>query len=94
MKNLQRQYDQEVKKHLSERTGSEREHDNKIRVKDFVVRRTVFKCMHEGHALKNIDGIIEIINDKGDVIQAKVPAGYCPSCDVFSLWRVRISALK
>lgn len=94
MKNLQRQYDQEVKKHLSERIGSEREHDNKIRVKYFVVRRTVFKCMHEGHALKNIDGIIEIINDKGDVIQAKVPAGYCPSCDVFFIMESTYQRLK
>lgn len=68
--------------------------DNRIRVKDFVVRRTTFKCMHEGHALQNVDGIIEIINDKGNIIQAQVPAGYCPNCNVFFIMESTYQRLK
>ena len=68
--------------------------DNKIRVEDFVVRRTTFKCMHEGHALQNVDGIIEIINDKGDVVQARVPAGYCSNCNVFFIMESTYQRLK
>lgn len=68
--------------------------DNRIRVKDFVVRRTTFKCMHEGHALQNIDGIVEIINDKGNIIQTRVPAGYCPNCNVFFIMESTYQRLK
>lgn len=91
---LQKQYDQQVKKYLSDNKESKSNHDNNIRVKDFVVRRTTFKCMHEGHALRNIDGIIQIINDKGEIIQSKVTAGYCPNCNVFFIMESTYQRLK
>lgn len=58
-------------------------HDNIIRVKDFVVRRNVFKCMHDDHKLQNIDAVISVINRDGDIISVTVPAGYCPTCNIF-----------
>ena len=80
--------------HFPKGTEQRKPGDNKIRVKDFVVRRTTFKCMHEGHALQNVDGIIEVINDKGNIIQARVPAGYCPNCNVFFIMESTYQRLK
>lgn len=90
----QQLYDKQIQNHLQDSNSSAKEHDNRIRVKDFVVRRTTFKCMHEGHSLRNIDGIIEIINDKGIIIQAQVPAGYCPNCNVFFIMESTYQRLK
>ena len=59
------------------------EHDNNLRVKDFVVRRTTFKCRHKDHKLQNINATISLINQNGEVKQATIPAGYCPNCNVF-----------
>lgn len=70
------------------------EHDNNIRVKDFVVRRTTFKCRHNEHKLQNIDAVISIIDKKGDVKQATVPAGYCPNCNVFFIMESTYQSLK
>lgn len=58
-------------------------HDNIIRVKDFVVRRTTFKCSHNNHKLQNIDGVMSIIDQDGSIRQTTVPAGYCPNCNIF-----------
>ena len=90
----QQLYDKQIQNHLQNSNVSAKEHDNRIRVKDFVVRRTTFKCMHEGHSLRNIDGTIEIINDKGIIIQAQVPAGYCPNCNVFFIMESTYQRLK
>lgn len=68
--------------------------DNRIGVKDFVVRRTIFRCMNAGHNLQNIEGIIEIINNKGNIIQTTVPAGYCPSCKIFFIMESTYQRLK
>lgn len=94
MKISQQLYDKQVKSHLNDGDAPAKMHDNRIRVKDFVVRRTTFKCMHEGHALQNIDGIVEIINDKGNIIQTRVPAGYCPNCNVFFIMESTYQRLK
>ena len=70
------------------------EHDNNIRIKDFVVRRTTFKCRHNGHVLQNIDAVINIIDRDGNVKQATVPAGYCPNCNVFFIMESTYQNLK
>ena len=69
-------------------------HDNRIRVKDFVVRRTTFRCRHNDHKLQNIDAAISIINKDGNVIQTKVSAGYCPNCNIFFIMESTYQALK
>ena len=69
-------------------------HDNNIRVKDFVVRRSVFKCRHNDHKLQNIDGIIGIIDRKGNIVQTNVSGGYCPNCNVFFIMESTYQSLK
>ncbi len=58
-------------------------HDNNIRVKDFVVRRNIFKCRHQEHVLRNIDATIEVIDARGEILKRTVAAGYCANCDTF-----------
>lgn len=54
-----------------------------INVKDFIVRRNVFKCRHNDHQLQNVNASISLINSKGEVISQKVAAGYCPKCKMY-----------
>lgn len=70
------------------------EHDNTIRVRDFVVRRSVFKCMHNDHKLQNINAVISIINKDGNIIQTNVSAGYCPNCNTFFILESIYERLK
>lgn len=70
------------------------QHDNTIRVKDFVVRRTTFKCMHQNHQLQNIEAVINIIDKRGDVKTEKASAGYCPKCNVFFIMESTFQNLK
>ena len=70
------------------------EHANSIRAKDFVVRRTTFKCRHKEHKLQNIDAVISIIDKDGNVKQDTVPAGYCPNCNVFFIMESTYQSLK
>lgn len=70
------------------------EHDNNIGVKDFVVRRTTFKCRHHDHKLQNIDAVNDIINREGNVKQTTVPAGYCPNCNIFFIMESTYQQLK
>lgn len=47
-----------------------------IGLKDFVVRRNVFKCMHNNHKIDNVSAIINI-DDDGKKQQIEISAGYC-----------------
>ena len=76
------------------KTDKVHKHDNNIRVKDFVVRRTTFKCRHNEHQLQNIDAVIDIINKEGVIKQATVSAGYCPNCNVFFIMESTYQNLK
>lgn len=58
-------------------------HEYSIEVADFVVHTSKFKCMHNGHKIVNIDGIVSIIDQNGNVKKIKVPAGYCASCKLY-----------
>lgn len=53
-----------------------------IGLKDFVVRRNVFKCMHNKHEIDNVVAMINIDND-GKKQQIKISAGYCSQCKVY-----------
>ena len=70
------------------------DHDNNIGVKDFVVRRTTFKCRHHDHKLQNIEAVINIITKDGDVMKTTVPAGYCPNCNIFFIMESTYQQLK
>lgn len=68
--------------------------NNTINVKDFVVRRTTFKCRHNDHKLQNIDAIIKIIDRNGDIVETRVSAGYCPNCNVYFIMESTYQNLK
>ena len=57
----------------------------RIGLHDFVVRRSVFRCMHEGHHLTNIEAVFEVITPRSEVQEAVVTAGYCPQCRQYFL---------
>ena len=65
-----------------------------IWVKDFVVRRTTFKCRHNEHKLQNIEGLIRIMDRRGDIKEISVPAGYCPNCKIFFVMESTYQRLK
>lgn len=59
------------------------EEENNISIQDFVIRRATFKCMHDKHKLKNIEGIVGIVNSDGSIEKHVIPAGYCPECNLY-----------
>lgn len=65
-----------------------------IKVKDFVVRRTIFKCRHSEHVLKNVDAKIKIIDRKGQLKEKTIPAGYCSRCDIFFIMESTYQKLR
>lgn len=65
-----------------------------IAFKDFIVRRSVFKCKNAGHRLQNITGIVKIMNHKGEIEDVHIPAGYCPNCDRYFIMENTYQALK
>ena len=64
-----------------------------INIKDFVVRRAVFKCMHGHHKIENIDAQIAVDSDgKKELIQ--IPAGYCRQCNTYFIMESTYQELK
>lgn len=39
--------------------------------------------MHDKHKLKNIEGIVGIVNSDGSIEKHVIPAGYCPECNLY-----------
>lgn len=54
-----------------------------IGMKDIVVRRNIFKCMHEKHFIEDIDIVVKIMNKNVEIEEMIVPAGYCKQCGIF-----------
>ena len=59
---------------------------SEIQLKDFVIKKNTFHCIHNEHALKDISASITIINQKGNFEIMKVPAGYCKDCNVYFIF--------
>lgn len=70
------------------------EQEKHINVKDFVVRRTVFKCRYNNHHLQNVDAIIDVIDKKENIRSVKIPAGFCPECNTFFIMESVYQNLK
>ena len=54
-----------------------------IGIKDFVIKCSAFKCMHESHRIQNIVGVLNIVDEQGIIRETKIPAGYCAECNIF-----------
>lgn len=66
----------------------------KIEFRDFVVRRSVFQCKKSGHNLRNITGIVKIMNKAGGTEEVSVPAGHCPMCNRYFIMEDTYQSLK
>ena len=93
---MKKRYSSGQRQHLSETEDRkpQRHDNNNIEAKDFVVRRSAFKCRYQEHSLQNIEGLIQIIDRNGNVSQVKVPAGYCANCNTFFIMESVYQSLK
>ena len=66
----------------------------KIELRDFVVRRSVLRCANNGHKLKNIDAILQIITENHEIVEKIVPAAYCPDCDKYFILETTYQRIK
>lgn len=67
---------------------------NEIGIRDFVVRKSIFRCMHANHELENIDAVLRIVGLDCEVKTVKVPAGYCRQCNVYFIMESTYQNLK
>lgn len=65
-----------------------------IGMKDFLVRRNVFKCMHKNHHLENIDAEITVTSRIGKDRVIPFTAGYCKECRLFFVLESTYEHLK
>lgn len=79
---------------VNESTSIKQTKEATIAFKDFVIRRSVFKCKNAGHQLQNVTGIVKVMNNKGEIKDVYIPAGYCPNCDRYIIMESTYYALK
>lgn len=65
-----------------------------IGVKDFVVRRAVFKCMHSKHNVVDLAAAVSIIRDDGKPYLVRVSAGYCKECKIYFIMESTYEKLR
>lgn len=86
-----RQYEISVEKETKNKAKTD---ITTIDVKDFVIRRSVFKCMHNEHKLKDIVATLSLIDKKGHDRETKINAGYCENCNVYFILESTYVKLK
>ena len=79
---------------INKRVQEEIDEPMQIGYKDFLIRCNVLKCMHEEHRIKNVVGIISIIDDEGKIQTVKIPAGFCPECNIYFILESTYKSLK
>ena len=53
-----------------------------ISVADFLVRTSLYRCIHAAHNLEDITAVINIVGRDGKVSPHQFRAAYCPECDL------------
>lgn len=66
----------------------------KIGVRDFVVRRAVFRCMYDKHKVIDLDAAITIFDHENNEKLVSISAGYCQSCDIYFIMESTYESLK
>ena len=79
----ERKFQEFLKKRQERIEREKQEVENNISIQDFVIRRSTFKCLHDKHQLKNIEGIINVVNSDGCIEKHVIPAGYCSECNLY-----------
>lgn len=67
---------------------------SEIKVKDFVVRRSTFKCLHRNHTVNQIDAVVAVIDKKGNLRQEICSAGYCRNCSTYFIMESTYQSLR
>lgn len=83
-----------LRKECEAKEKAELEKLPQIGIRDFVVRRNVFKCMHSSHKLENIVATINIIDNQNEEKLIRVNAGYCTNCKLFFIMESTYNNLK
>ena len=68
-----------------------------IGYKDFVIKRSTFKCMHNNHHTENVVAAVTIVPNNlnsGELRLEKVSAGYCRECNSFFILESTYDNLK
>ncbi|WP_026670125.1 hypothetical protein [Butyrivibrio sp. AE3006] len=69
----------------------------KIQYKDFLVRRSIFKCANKDHKLKDIDAVITFANtdsNQNSEFNKSFHAGYCEDCDIYFIMESTYQTIK
>lgn len=65
-----------------------------ITAKDFVVRRNIFRCRYNNHSLQDVQAVFTTISRMGNVNKITIPAGYCPSCNMYFIMDSTYKTIK
>lgn len=66
----------------------------RIGYKDFVVRRSVFKCMHSKHKIRNLVAAVSVMDKDDHENLIRVSAGYCENCKIYFIMDSTYISLK
>lgn len=77
-------------------SGDELKSLPQIGMKNFVVRRNVFKCRFNGHKVQNIEAAVSLIKKgaEAQTIFKRVSAGFCPVCNTYFIMQSTYEKLK
>lgn len=65
-----------------------------VGIKNIVVRRNIFKCMHNKHSIEDVDAVVRIMNRNAEIEETVVSAGYCKECDIFFMMESTYQQLR
>lgn len=72
----------------------EEEQTVQIGLEDFVIKCNVFRCIEKSHQINDILALINILDDDGNILVKKVPAGYCKECNLYFILNSTYQSLK
>ncbi|SHH93329.1 hypothetical protein SAMN02745229_01216 [Butyrivibrio fibrisolvens DSM 3071] len=81
---------------INDVSGDEINKLSQIGMKNFVVRRNIFKCRFNGHKVQNIEAAISLIKNKQDAmtVTKRISAGFCPVCNTYFIMNSTYEKLK
>lgn len=65
------------------REANDQSSKREVTYKNFVIRRNTFHCRYERYQMQNIDAIVTITDGHGGIQKVKIPAAFCPQCNIY-----------
>lgn len=72
----------------------ETEKIHEIGPKDFVTRVNVFHCTNKEHDIRDIQCLVKVVDSKGHLTEATIPAAYCAQCKKYFILEPDYQKLK